>query len=113
MAPLLAIALTAGIALIAYAVATSEPTDPGAVTLVIFGAGVTAFAVAAIAMQYSPLRRSRRGPRREASLRRGVLVGLGIATLAFLRVVDALSLVTAAFVVIVLAALEGALSARG
>ncbi len=47
------------------------------------------------------------------SLRRGVLFGLGVALFAFLRVVDALSPITAAFVVIVLASLEGAFAARG
>lgn len=115
MAPWLALAFAAGVALIAYNVAASEPTDPRAVTSVIFGAGISAFAIASAVLHYLPARlgRGRRRALWRTSLRRGFLVGLGVATLAFLRVVDALSAVTAAFVLMALAALEGVLSTRG
>ena len=115
MARLLALALVAGIGLIAYTITTAEPSDPGAVTLVVFGVGISAFAIGTAVLHYiqGPFRRGRRRARRRVSVRRGFLVGLGVATLAFLRSVDALSAVTALFVVAALAALEGVLSARG
>ncbi len=106
-------ALVGGIAAMAYAVTSAEPTDPGAVTLVLFGVGAVAFAVSGAAHRYFELRLGRgRRARSGASLRRGALIGAGVATIAFLRVVDALSAVTVVFVIAALAALEGVLSAR-
>lgn len=115
MALLLAAALVGGVVSVGYGVALREPTEPVAVALVLVGFGLVAFAVSSAALHYVG-RQLGRGPRQRrtgASLRRGMLVGVGVTTLAFLRVVDALSAVTAVFVLAALAALEGALAARG
>lgn len=114
MARGLALAFLAGAADVGIVVATREPSDPTAVTALLFGIGLASFAVSAAAFHYLParIRRQRRRPRRLASLRRGAIVGLAVASLAFLRVLDALTVVTAVFVLAALAALEGVLSAR-
>lgn len=111
----LAVTFLAGAADILFVLATREPREPEAVAALLVGVGLVTFALAAAAHYYLParLRRTRRRPRAAPALRRGALLGVGVAALAFLRAVDALSIVTAAFVVAALAALEGVLSARG
>jgi hypothetical protein len=111
---LLALAAAAGVLLAGVIVSTREPQDAAAIAALLFGVGVLAFAAASASFYYVPRLRSRR--RRSSgmiALRRGALVGVGVMALGFLRVVDALSAVTAAFLVAALAALEGLLSARG
>lgn len=114
MARALAGALLLGLLLVGYVVAAREPRDVGALGLLLLGIALVTFSLAAAALYYLPtrLRASRRRPRRLPALRRGALVGAAVATLAFLRVLDALSAVTAAFVLAAFAALEGVLSAR-
>jgi hypothetical protein len=113
-ARLLALAALAGIALAALIVATREPDDPAAVAAVLFGVAIVAFAVASATFYYLPrLARRRRRSAGLVALRRGAIVGLGVFILGTLRVLDALTAVTAAFLLAGLAALEGLLSARG
>ena len=114
IAPLLALAAIAGVLLVAVIVSTREPQDAAAVAALLFGVGVVTFAAASATFYYVPRLRSRRRPSSALiALRRGALVGVGVMALGSLSVVDALSAVTAAFVVAALAALEGLLSARG
>lgn len=112
MARALTVAFLAGLVAIASVVVTAEPSDPGAVAGLLVGLAVVAFALASTGFYYLP-----RGPRRRQrageAVRRGALVAGGLTTLAFLRAIDALTVVTALFVLGAVAALEGALSARG
>lgn len=111
----LAVAFVAGIADLLFVVATREPREPEAVAALVLGLGLVVFALAAATLYYLParVRRPRRRPRAAPALRRGALLGAAVAALAFLRAADALSVVTAVFVIAALAALEGVLSARG
>ncbi len=114
MAGGLALAFLVGAAVIGGLLATREPTEPAAVWALLAGLGLVTFALTAAALYYVPsrLRRERRRRRRAPALRRGAILGLAVASLAFLRVLDALTVVTAVFVLAALAALEGVLSAR-
>jgi hypothetical protein len=113
MARGLALAFLVGLADVGWVIATLEPSDPAAVAALLFGIGLMTFAVASATLYFLPLRlRTRRRPRPGPALRRGALLGTAIASLAFLRTLDALSAVTAAFVLAAFAALEGLLSAR-
>lgn len=114
IARLLILAALSGLLLAAIVVATREPDDPAAVAALLLGLGIAAFAATSATLYYVPGVRSRR--RRSSAmvaLRRGMIVGMGVIALGFLRVFDALSAITAAFLLAALAALEGVLSARG
>lgn len=111
MARALTVAFLAGLVEIAAVVLTAEPNDPVAVAGLLVGLAVVAFALASAGFYY--LARARRRQRAREALRRGALVAGGLTTLAFLRAIDALTVVTALFVLGAVAALEGALSARG
>jgi len=106
---LLALAFLSAAALVAVVVATQEPEDRLALGGLLFGVGAIAFAVSAALFYYVPTRRRRRA---RIALRRGALVGIAVAVAGSLRAVDALTIVTAIFVLAALAALEGMLSAR-
>ena len=111
---LLALAAAAGLLLAGVVVTTREPDDASAVAGLLLGLGVVSFAIASAIFYYLPRLRSRR--RRSAALvalRRGAIVAIGVVALGSLRALDALSAITAAFLVAGLAALEGLLSARG
>ena len=101
---LLALAFLSAAALVAVVVATQEPEDRLALGGLLFGVGAIAFAVSAALFYYVPTRRRRRA---RIALRRGA-----VAVAGSLRAVDALTIVTAIFVLAALAALEGMLSAR-
>jgi hypothetical protein len=112
-AALLAIAAVAA-AVLAFTVATREPSELASVALVIGSAAVVAGALSARVLLWLG---ARSGPRRGKrttlrALRRGFAIGAACGVLAFLRVVDGLTLVTAAFVVLAFALAEVALSAR-
>ena len=113
IARLLALAAAAGLLLVMVIVATREPQDAAAVSALLLGVGVVAFAAASTIFYYLPRPRPRRRRSGLIALRRGALVGVGVGALGLLRVADALSAVTAAFLVVALAALEALLSARG
>jgi hypothetical protein len=90
-----------------------EPTEAGAVALVVASLALLVSGVTALALHYGPGReadRRRRTPAR--SLRRGLIAGLGAALLAALRLMDALTPITAIFVLAALLALEGVAATR-
>ena len=115
MARGLALAFLLGVADVAFVAQTLEPTDRLAIVALLAGVGLMTFALVAAALYYLPgrvrrtLRRSRAGP----ALRRGALLGAGVAAVAFLSALHDLQPVTALAVLVPLAALEGVLSTRG
>lgn len=90
-----------------------DPERPWAVAAVIGLIGI-AVGAGAIAWQGRRLRGRRRmqGPRGALAVRRGVEMGIGVALLLWLRAVDGLSVITAAFVIATLVVGEALLSAR-
>lgn len=105
------VAFLVGVALFALPVLTAEPTEPAAVAAAIAGLALVAFAVTSASLVFVQSRWGPKSRRRTAvALRRGVLAGLLVATLAGLRAADALSVITAAFALALFAALEGMLS---
>jgi hypothetical protein len=111
---LLALAAVAGVLLAASIAATREPSEPAALAAFLLGLGVTTFGVASALFYYAAtLRSPRRRPRAMVALRRGGILAVGVIAIGALRALDALSAVTAGFLVAFLAALEGGLSARG
>lgn len=109
IARLAALVLLAGVGLVLVVVTTQEPTDAGAVTALLFGLGVVAFGLATPLFYYAAPRRRRKAG---VAVRRGLLVGLAVGALAFLRALGALQPITAVFLLAAVAALEGVLSAR-
>ena len=113
-AALLAIA-AAGAAIVAFTVATREPSERISLALVVGGIAMSAGALAARALLWAGTRGRRRQERAAAvgpALRRGAAVGAVIGALALLRIVDGLTPITAGFVVLAFALAEVALSAR-
>jgi hypothetical protein len=90
-----------------------DPERPWAVAAVIGLVGV-AVGAGAIAWQGRRRRGRRRtpGPRGALAVRRGIEMGIGVALLLWLRAVDGLSVITAAFVIVTLVVGEALLSAR-
>lgn len=108
---LLVLAAFVGAVLVAIVVTTHEPEEPFAVAGLLLGVGVAVFGVASLTFYYAS-RGRRRGASALIALRRGGIVAIGIVALGSLRAIDALSAVTAAFLLAALVALEGVLSAR-
>ena len=90
-----------------------DPEQPWAVAALIALVGV-AVGAGAIAWQGRSPRGRRRAPRprRSLAVRRGIEMGVAVALLLWLRAVDGLSVVTAAFVIGTLLVGEAVLSAR-
>jgi hypothetical protein len=101
-------ALLAAIAIVLLA----DPEQPWAVAALVSAIGI-AVGAGAIAWQ-GRARRGRRGPRPRSSriVRRGIEIGLAAALLVWLRAIDGLSLITAAFVIGTILVGEAVLSAR-
>lgn len=102
-------------ALVAVAlVLTRDPEEAWAVALVIAALGVGAGAVATMLQLRAPRVGSRRpsAVRRGVAARRGIGIALVVSLLLWLRAVDGLSPITAAFVVGAFLAAELVLSAR-
>jgi len=91
----------------------ADPEQPWAVAALIALIGI-AVGAGAIAWQGGSPRGRRRAPRprRTLAVRRGVEMGVAVALLLWLRAVDGLSVVTAAFVIGTLVVGEAVLSAR-
>ena len=106
----LAFLLCVGIA--ALVALTRDPEEPWAVGIFIVAVG-TAAAILAAWLQLRRAATRRRAARVEAVAgRRGLEVGAVVALILWLRAVDGLSLVTAAFVIATFAAAEYVLAAR-
>ena len=110
----LALGVLACLALAIAVVVTRDPDEPWAVAVLIVTLGAMAGGIATL-LQLRPAA----GPRRRASkrhpataARRGAEIGAIIALLLWLRAVDGLSFITAAFVVAAFVAAEALLSAR-
>jgi hypothetical protein len=90
-----------------------DPEQPWAVAALIALLGV-AVGAGAIGWQGRRPRGRRRAPRPHGALaiRRGIEMGVAVALLLWLRAVDGLSLITAAFVIMTLVVGEALLSAR-
>ncbi len=100
-------------ATIVFTVATRDPEDPRSVALVVVAIAVLVAALAVRVLAGPAPRRSRSRAIAPAALRRGVLAGLVTGGLAFLRAIDGLTPITAAFLVLAFLAAEYVLSARG
>jgi hypothetical protein len=111
---LLALSALVGTAGLLAVVIMREP-DVGSIAAFLAFFVLVAFAAAAAILYYLPRRiaGTRRRPRTLPVMRRGGIVAFGLGLLALLRVIDALTPMTAAFVLVALATLEGFLSARG
>lgn len=105
-----------GVTAVAVAVVvalTSEPEEAWAVAAVIVALGVAAGAFATLVQLRAP--RSGRGRARTTrgqALRRGLEIGAVVVLILWLRAVDGLSVITAAFVVATFLVTEAVLSAR-
>jgi hypothetical protein len=101
--------------LIAVAVvSTRDPDEPWAVAVLILALAGVAASFATWLLQRGRAARGRRAPRASNTVagRRGLEVGAATALLLWLRAVDGLSFVTAAFVVGTFVAAELVLAAR-
>jgi hypothetical protein len=104
----------ASLAIAAAVVLTRDPEEPWAVALVILALGAAAGAATTLVQ----LRRAAAGRRRIGqertgpAVRRGAEVAAVVALLLWLRALDGLSVITAAFVVATFVAAELVLSAR-
>lgn len=109
------IALAAAVGVAALIVATRDPEEAWAVAAVIVALAVATGAVALL-LQLRPIAqragRRRARPRIDLAVRRAGEVSLTVALLLWLRAVDGLSVITAAFVVVAFVAAEAILSAR-
>lgn len=93
-------------------VLTQDPEQAWAVAVVIIALGLAAGAVAIAAqLRWAPSAR-RRSPRRGIALRRGAEVAAVVALLLWLRAIDGLSILTAAFVIAAFFVAEAMLSAQ-
>jgi len=101
---------------VAFTVATRDPDSPQSVGLVVIGSSLAFAALASLAFVAVATRGTKRGARRGLAvargLRRGVMVGCVIGLAALLRVVDGLTPLTAAFVVVPFVVAEVVLSTR-
>lgn len=96
-----------GLTLLAFAsllvaaviVLTQDPEQAWAVAVLIVSLGVTAGALAIAVQLRSGRGARRRAPARTIAVRRGVEIAAVVALLLWLRAIDGLSLLTAAFVV--------------
>ncbi|HSW95313.1 MAG TPA: hypothetical protein VLI88_04035 [Patescibacteria group bacterium] len=100
----------------AFTVATRDPDSPQSVGLVVIGSSLAVAALASLAFvsvaTWGTKRGARRGLAVARGLRRGVMVGCVIGLAALLRVVDGLTPLTAAFVVVPFVVAEVVLSTR-
>lgn len=110
---LLTIAATAG-SVAAFTVATRDPEDRASVVVFVVALALVSGALTARALLALGGPRSGRGrtTARAVALRRGAEVGACVAILATLRVIDGLTPLTAAFVVLAFAVAEYVASAR-
>jgi hypothetical protein len=108
-----ALAFLACLAVAALAVLTLDPEQAWAVALFILALGGAAAALVTL-IQLRRAATRRRVPRAVALVagRRGLEAGAAVAILLWLRAVDGLSIVTAAFVVITFVVAEFVLAAR-
>jgi hypothetical protein len=101
---------------VAFTVATRDPDSPQSVGLVVIGSSLAVAALASLAFvsvaTWGTKRGARRGLAVARGLRRGVMVGCVIGLAALLRVVDGLTPLTAAFVVVPFVVAEVVLSTR-
>jgi len=101
---------------VAFTVATRDPDSPQSVGLVAIGSSLAVAALASLAFvsvaTWGTKRGARRGLAVARGLRRGVMVGCVIGLAALLRVVDGLTPLTAAFVVVPFVVAEVVLSTR-
>ncbi len=100
-------------ATIVFTVATRDPEDPRSVALVVVAFAVLVAALAVRVLAGPAPRRSRSRAIAPATLRRGALAGFVAGGLAFLRAIDGLTPITAAFLVLAFIAAEYVLSVRG
>lgn len=107
-----AAAAAAGLAAIAFAVATGDPEQPSSVALVIVAFAVTVGSLATLALAGPPPKRKRSAALRPGALRRGAAVGLVAGMVAFLRVIDGLTPITAGLVVLAFGTAEYVLAGR-
>ena len=108
-----AIAFLACLALAVVVVLTQDPERAWAVALFILALGGAAASLVTL-LQLRRAATRRRVPRTAALIagRRGLEAGAAVAILLWLRAVDGLSLVTAAFVIVTFAVAELVLAAR-
>jgi len=107
----------AGLAIVAFTVATRDPDGLLSVGLVVVGVAIAFGALAAALFVALAARGAKRGKKRELAaargLRRGAMVGSVIGLVALLRVLDGLTPLTAAFVIVPFLVVEAVLlSAR-
>jgi hypothetical protein len=112
---MLAIA-AAGVALVAFTVATRDPDGPVSVGLVVAGSALAVGAITAAALVRVATLGSKRGVKRDAAVargvRRGAMVGCVVGLVTLLRIVDGLTALTAIFVVAPFLVAEVVLSTR-
>ena len=107
-----------GLALVAFTVVTRDVDDRAAVALVLAGSTLAVAALAALVAVVleeraaATARPRRRYPRRGRALRRGFGLGLAVGILGLLRAADALSVITATFVLAGFVLAEYVLSSR-
>lgn len=106
--------MLACLALAIAVVLTRDPDEQWAVAVLILTLGAAAGGIATLLQLRAGTAPRRRGPQRRpaTAVRRGAEVGAIVALLLWLRAVDGLSLVTAAFVVATFVVAEALLSAR-
>lgn len=97
----LALIVLACLLVVAAVIGTRDPEDPLSVGLLVLAMGTAAGALAAMFLLRTRRRAGRRVPglRRGIALRRGAEFGAVVALLLWLRIVDGLSIITAAFVI--------------
>ena len=93
-------------------VLTQDPEQAWAVAVVIVAFGVAAGARATAAQLRSASSARRRSPRRAIAVRRGIEVAAAAAFLLWLRAIDGLSILTAAFVLAAFFVAEAIVSAQ-
>ena len=110
----LALLVLACLLVVAAVVGTRDPEDGFSVALLVIALGTAAGSLAAMFLLRTRRRAGRRVPsmRRELALRRGAEFGAATGLLVWLRIVDGLSLITAAFVIAAFVVAELIVSAR-
>ena len=110
----LALGVLACLAIAAAVVLARDPDEPSAVAVLILTLGAAAGGVATLLQLRAGAGPRRRGAQRRPAMaiRRGAGIGAIVALLLWLRAVDGLSLITAAFVVATFVVAEALLSAR-
>lgn len=97
---------------IAFAVFTRDPEDPRSVALVVVSCAILVGAVVTRILAGSKPRRGRAGPVPLTAIRRGVLSGLVVGVLLFLRAIDGLTPFSGGLLVAALLGAEYVLSPR-